>query len=114
MNTVIKWCMAMIVVGTIAGFIFLGLSDVTHCNCYNDTAAEATTIRQLEVVWWGQTQDGVYLFDDTTGNQWEVTGIKHPTGTKFIIELDDMGTPNRYWDDEVVNIYQTIELEAES
>ncbi len=114
MNTVIRWCMAMIIVGTITGFIFLGLSNVGYCDCRNNTAEEATTIRQLDVVWWGQTQDGVYLFEDTTGNQWEVVGIEHPNGTKLIIELDNMGTPNRYWDDEVVNIYQTIEPKAES
>ena len=114
MNTVIKWCMAMIIVGTMAGFMFLGLSNVAYCNCHDDPVEEATTVRQLDVVWWGQTQDGVYLFEDTTGNQWEVVGIEHPTGTKFIIELDNMGTPNRYWDDEVVNIYQTIEPKAES
>ena len=114
MNTVIKWCITMIVVGTITGFLFLGLSGIAHCDCHSTTQPEETNIRRLDVVWWGQTQDDVYLFEDSTGNQWEVVGIEYPTGTKLIIELDNKGTPNRYWDDEVVNIYQTIEPKAES
>lgn len=113
MNTVIKWCIAMIVVGTIAGFLFLGLSGVAHCDCHSDTQPEETNIRRLDVVWWGQTQNNVYLFEDTTGNQWEVTNIPAPIGNSLIIELDNMGTPNRYWDDEVVAIYQAITPEAE-
>ena len=113
MNTVMRWCIAMIVVGTIVGCLFCGLSGGGHCDCHSTTQSEETNIRRLDVVWWGQTQNNVYLFEDTTGNQWEVTNIPAPIGNNLIIELDNMGTPNRYWDDEVVAIYQAITPEAE-
>ena len=109
MTTVIRWCVALALIGTIVGCLFCGLSG----DCHSDTQPEETNIRRLDVVWWGQTQDNVYLFEDTTGNQWEVTNIPAPIGNNLIIELDNMGTPNRYWDDEVVAIYQAITPEAE-
>ena len=109
MNTVFRWCIAMVLIGSITGCLFCGLSGGWNCG----TQPEETNFRRLDVVWWGQTQDNVYLFEDTTGNQWEVTNIPAPIGNNLIIELDNMGTPNRYWDDEVVAIYQAITPEAE-
>lgn len=109
MTTVIRWCIALVLIGAIVGCLFCGLSG----DCHSDTQPEETNIRRLDVVWWGQTQDNVYLFEDATGNQWEVTNIPAPIGNTLIVELDNMGTPNRYWDDKVIAIYQAITPEAE-
>ena len=67
---------------------------------------EEETTRLMRVDWWGTTQDGATVLRDEEGHEWMIDAITI-NSDDVMIEIDNNNTPNRYWDDVVVNVWQS-------
>lgn len=75
--------------------------------CWSDEKiADTETTRLMRVDWWGTTQDGKTMLCDEEGREWVIDAITI-NSNDVMIEIDNNHTPNRYWDDVVVNVWQS-------
>lgn len=71
-----------------------------------EEVTDTETTRLMRVDWWGTTQDGKTLLRDEEGYEWVIDAITI-NSNDVMIEIDNNHTPNRYWDDVVVNVWQS-------
>ena len=93
-------CVALFFVGAVCASVTCWIEPEQPC---------ANNVRFVDVVWWGIEQDGTLLLCDEQGQEWAMTGLPELTGEHLMLEIHNNNTPNRYWDDEVINIWQTAE-----
>ena len=71
-----------------------------------EETTDTETTRLMRVDWWGNTQDGATVLRDEEGHEWVIDAITI-NSDDVMIEIDNNNTPNRYWDDVVVNVWQS-------
>lgn len=80
---------------------------VSAAMCWpEEETTDTETTRLIRVDWWGTTQDGKTMLCDEEGREWVIDAITI-NSNDVMIEIDNNHTPNRYWDDVVVNVWQS-------
>ena len=89
----------------ILAFYVPAIASAAMCWPEEETTDTETT-RLMRVDWWGTTQDGATVLRDEEGHEWTIDAITI-NSDDVMIEIDNNNTPNRYWDDVVVNVWQS-------
>lgn len=71
-----------------------------------EETTDTETTRLMRVEWWDTTQDGATVLRDEEGYEWVIDAIAI-NSDDVMVEIDNNNTPNRYWDDVVVNVWQS-------
>jgi hypothetical protein len=71
-----------------------------------EEVTDIVTTRLMRVDWCGVTQDGVTVLCDKEGHKWVMDAVTI-NSDNIMIEINNNNTPDRYWDDTVVNVRQS-------